>query len=103
MTKEEFEFWEKAFLAAMQGISAGVGYDTPAYVTRRSSELADAALAVWREKRKEVERSHEAAVTIIAGNPGERIAAPFAPRCTCWRCMGMASDPYADEVKTNDE
>jgi len=54
MTKEEFEFWEKAFLAAMQGISAGVGYDTPAYVTRRSSELADAALAVWREKRREL-------------------------------------------------
>ena len=64
MTKEEFDFWSKAFLAAMQGCLA-YSYCDPArgnyHVNCTVPDLAgqcgvyaDAALAVWREKRREL-------------------------------------------------
>lgn len=46
MTTEEFEVWEGAFLAAIREWLA-----TAADVAK---ERADAALAVWREKRREL-------------------------------------------------
>lgn len=55
MTKEEFDFWEKAFLAAMQGFASNPNCDEQIAGYARGAELlADAALAVWREKRAEM-------------------------------------------------
>ena len=53
MTKEDFDFWERAFLAAIDCI-----YGAPKGVIPRANNVADAALTVWREKRSTVEREH---------------------------------------------
>jgi len=43
MTRSEFEWWEKAFLAAL---AAGRGYSC--------AEVADAAVHAWRARRQRV-------------------------------------------------
>lgn len=60
MTTEEFAFWEKAFLATMQGL---LGYSNTAEADEKliagwAKHQANAALVVWREKRASVEREH---------------------------------------------
>ena len=47
MTKEEFAFWEKAFLASLSGT------DSTQYVgiSRGAAEVADSALEIWKEER----------------------------------------------------
>lgn len=56
---ESFQFWEKAFLAAMQGILANPGTIEPSesVVSGWAKHQADAALAVWRARRAEVEHA----------------------------------------------
>lgn len=28
---------------------------------------------------------------------------PYRPACNCWRCQGLANDPYADVAENNEE
>lgn len=60
MTNDEFAFWEKAFLAAMQGIMAypNTAEADETLIAGWAKHQADAALAVWREKHAKVDREH---------------------------------------------
>lgn len=65
MTKEDFDFWAKAFLAAMNGelscqneLTGEYTISKPEILGKNAAIYADAALAVWREKRAELEREH---------------------------------------------